>query len=99
MAIDDFGTGFSSLSNLQRFPVQRVKIDRSFLRNFPAEAHDTEIVSAISAMAHSLGLRVVSEGVEADRQLQVLQNMQCDEIQGYLFSRPLPAGEVTHLLI
>ena len=76
-----------------------VKIDRSFLRDFPTQPNDTEIVSAIIAMAHSLGLRVVAEGVETDRQLQVLQNMQCDEIQGYLFSKPISREHATELLL
>ncbi|MGB5669175.1 MAG: EAL domain-containing protein, partial [Sedimenticolaceae bacterium] len=98
VALDDFGTGYSSLSYLKRFPIDVVKIDRSFIRDFPSHIHDTAIVSAVVAMAHSLGLQVVAEGVENDRQLQVLQNLQCDEIQGYLFSKPVSREHATALL-
>jgi EAL domain-containing protein (putative c-di-GMP-specific phosphodiesterase class I) len=98
VALDDFGTGYSSLSYLKRFPIDMVKIDRSFIRDFPSHAHDTAIVSAVIAMAHSLGLHVVAEGVENDRQLQVLKNLQCDEIQGYLFSKPVSREQATALL-
>ncbi|MGB5641158.1 MAG: EAL domain-containing protein, partial [Sedimenticolaceae bacterium] len=90
--------GYSSLSYLKRFPIDVVKIDRSFIRDFPSHIHDTAIVSAVVAMAHSLGLHVVAEGVENDRQLQVLQNLQCDEIQGYLFSKPVSREHATALL-
>lgn len=99
IALDDFGTGYSSLSYLKRFPIDVVKIDRSFLRDFPAEAHDTEIVSAIIGITHNLGLRVVAEGVETERQLQVLQNLQCDEVQGYLFSEPVSRERAAALLL
>jgi EAL domain-containing protein (putative c-di-GMP-specific phosphodiesterase class I) len=98
IALDDFGTGYSSLSYLKRFPIDVVKIDRSFIRDFPRHTHDTAIVSAVIAMAHSLNLHVVAEGVENDRQLQVLQNLQCDEIQGYLFSKPVSREQATALL-
>jgi len=98
IALDDFGTGYSSLSYLQRFPIDLVKIDKSFLRDFPAKAHDTEIVSAVVSIAHNLGLRVVAEGVETERQFTVLRNLACDEIQGFLFSKPLSRDAVSALM-
>lgn len=98
IALDDFGTGYSSLAYLQRFPIDIVKIDRSFLRSFPAQPRDAEVVAAILAIAHNLGLRVVAEGVETERQLAALQNLGCDEAQGYLFGRPL-SGEATSTLL
>ncbi len=98
VALDDFGTGYSSLGYLKRFAIDVVKIDRSFLIDFPSHPHDTEIVSAIIAMAHSLGLRVVAEGVEDEAQLKVLRNLDCDEIQGFLFSRAISRDEAADLL-
>ncbi len=91
LAIDDFGTGYSSLSHLKRFPLDKLKIDRSFIQDIGSNAAGEEIVSAILAMAHSLNLSVVAEGVETAAQLEVLRRMRCDEIQGFYFSPPVPA--------
>ena len=98
IAIDDFGTGYSSLSYLKRFPVNTLKIDRSFIKDICQNNDDAAITTAIIAMAHSLQLSVVAEGVEEPGQLHFLRSRQCEVVQGYLFSRPLPADEITHLL-
>jgi len=97
-AIDDFGTGHSSLSRLKQLPVDTLKIDQSFIRNIADESDDRAIAAAIIAMAHSLGLRVIGEGVETKPQLDVLRALDCDEIQGFYFSKPVPAGEIAGLL-
>ncbi len=98
LAIDDFGTGYSSLSYLQKFPIDALKIDQSFVRQIGGASAETTIVSAVIGMARSLKLRVVAEGVETAEELNFLQEQQCDEAQGYLFSRPVPPAQFARLL-
>ena len=98
VAIDDFGTGYSSLSYLRKFPVDALKIDQSFVRQISSGGDDTIIVTAIIALARSLKLRVVAEGVETAEELAFLGERQCDEVQGYYFSRPLPPDQFAMLL-
>jgi len=98
ISVDDFGTGYSSLSYLSRLPINALKIDQAFIVNMTSSPDDLSIVSTIISLGHSLGLRVVAEGVEAKEQANLLTLLKCDEIQGYLFSPPVPAEEVEILL-
>ena len=98
VAIDDFGIGYSSLGRLNDFPVNRLKIDRSFVQGVDNMGRPAALVAAILSMAKALGLDVVAEGVEDFNQLLHLQDQHCNEVQGYLLSKPLPAEKVTELL-
>ncbi len=99
ISIDDFGMGYSSLNYLRRFPLNAVKIDRAFVHDITSNTGDAAIVSAVIGMARSLRLCVLAEGVETAEQLAFLRSRECDEAQCYYFSRPIPADDMTRLLI
>ena len=98
LAIDDFGTGYSSLAQLKRFPIDTLKVDRSFIRELPADTEDKAIAEAIIAMGKTLSLTVVAEGVETPEQKAFLRERACDQMQGYYFSKPIPADAFAELL-
>ena len=97
LSIDDFGTGFSSLSQLKHFPIDRLKIDQSFVHGMITNVHDAAIIKAVLTMASSMNLKVIAEGVETTEQLEMLNKIHCDEAQGFLLSRPVPAPAIAEL--
>ena len=99
LSIDDFGTGYSSLSALKRFPVERLKIDRSFIQDLPDDEDDRAVASAVISLGQKLNLRVIAEGVETEEQVAFLRENHCDELQGYHFSRPVAADAIPALLL
>jgi len=99
LAVDDFGTGYSSLAYLKRFPINALKIDIEFIRDVVTNPEDAAIVNAIIVMAHSLGIQAIAEGVETPEQLAFLRAHDCDAFQGYLFSKPVPAEEISQLML
>jgi EAL domain-containing protein (putative c-di-GMP-specific phosphodiesterase class I) len=98
LSIDDFGTGYSSLSYLKRFPVDAVKVDRTFVDGLGSDSHDSALVAAILAMAEALDLEVTAEGVERQDQLDNLKNLGCQRAQGFYLARPMPAADLDRLI-
>ena len=98
ISLDDFGTGYSSLVHLRRFPIHSIKIDQSFVKRVPADSGDVAVVAGLIALAHTLGLQVIAEGVETAAQLQFLRDNKCDSVQGYLLGRPRDATTFARVL-
>jgi EAL domain-containing protein (putative c-di-GMP-specific phosphodiesterase class I) len=99
ISIDDFGTGYSSLSYLKKFPIDTLKVDRSFIKDVTWNQDDGAIVRAIVALAHTLKLKIIAEGVEDAEQVAFLEALGCDQYQGYFFSRPVPAHEIPKMIV
>jgi len=99
LAIDDFGTGYSSLAYLKRFPIQKLKIDRSFINDVATDSNDAAIAKSIISLAHNMGLKVVAEGVEDKHQMEWLRARGCDQAQGYYYSRPVSAQQMEQHLV
>ncbi len=99
VSIDDFGTGYSSLNHLKRLPIQRLKIDKSFIHDIATDADDRAIIDAVTAMAHTMKMKVIAEGVETEEQMEFIRSTDCDEVQGFLFSEALPAEEFRKLVL
>ena len=98
LAVDDFGTGFSSLGQLRHFPVDVIKVDRTFVQGVGTDAKDTAITANVISLAHALGLIAIAEGIESEEQLASMRRLGCDQAQGYVFARPAPAAEIEALL-
>src|SRR5207247_1303532 len=98
LAIDDFGTGYSSLAYLAKLPVQTLKIDRSFIASIQDDPDAMTLVSMMISLGHSMRLQVIAEGVETEEQAKMLRLLKCDEMQGFLFSKPLPTEQLAELL-
>jgi len=99
IAVDDFGTGFSSMEHLRNFPVDLIKVDRSFTQTVEHDTRDAAITAHLASLAHALGLKAVAEGIETHGQLELVRELGCDLVQGYLYARPMPPGDVTTMLI